>query len=115
MAQLVQLRSTCDHGNVCPTLHYQPSNDDFLIQGYTVTDPEVLARLNLPIGHKVVRIPTYLLPELQRDADASDLLVQGQEVRDVELLTELNLPPGETVVRNSAAALPELRTEPQPC
>ena len=33
MPQLVQLRCTCDHGNVCPTLHYQPDSDDFLVQG----------------------------------------------------------------------------------
>lgn len=115
MAQLVQLRSTCDHGNVCPTLHYQPDSGDFLVQGYTVTDPEVLASLNLPTGQTVVCIPAYLLPELQRDTDASDLLVQGREVNEVEVLTELNLPTGETVVRVPAAALPEVRRELQPC
>lgn len=115
MTQLVQLRRTCDHGNVCPTLHYQPDSDEFLIQGYTVTAPEVLAGLDLPAGYTVVRVPTHLLPELQRDTDADDLLVQGHEVSDVELLTELNMPPGETVVRVPARLLPELRKEPQPC
>ncbi len=115
MARLVQLRRTCNHGMDCPTLHYQPDSDEFLIQGYTVTDPQVLAGLNLPAGQTVVHIPTYLLPELQRDPDAVDLLVQGHEVNDVALLTELNLPPGETVVRVPARLLPELRTEAQPC
>jgi hypothetical protein len=128
MARLVQLRSTCDQGDTCPALHYQPDNDEFLIQGYTVIDPQVLAGLNLPAGHTVVRIPTRLLPELQRDPDADDLLVQchevndaddllvqGHEVNDVELLTKLNLPAGETVIRVAARLLPALRKEPQPC
>ena len=115
MTRLVQLRRTCNHGMDCPTLHYQTDCDEFLIQGYTVADPQVLAGLNLPAGQTVVRVPSYLLPELQRDPDAVDLLVQGHEVNDVALLTELNLPPGETVVRVSGRLLPELRKETQPC
>lgn len=115
MARLVQLRSTCDHGNVCPTLHYRLDSDEFLVQGFAVTDRRVLAALQLPAGVAVVRVPTYLLPELQRDPDADDLLVQGREVNDVELLTELNLPWSESVVRVHAHLLPELRKEPQPC
>lgn len=115
MARLVQLRSTCNHGNVCPTLHYQPDSDEFLVQGYTVTDPHVLARLNHPAVDAVVRIPAYLLPELQPDPDASELLVQGREVHDLDLLRELGLPSGETVVRVPAQLLPGLRKEPLPC
>ncbi len=115
MARLVQLRRNCTHSETCPTLHYQPDSDEFLIQGYTVTDPQVLAGLNLPAGQTVVRVPSYLLPELQPDPAAVDLLVQGHEVNDVELLAELNLPAGETVVRVPAGLLPELRKEPQPC
>ncbi|MGH3718210.1 MAG: hypothetical protein ACRDRI_05080 [Pseudonocardiaceae bacterium] len=115
MARLVRLRSTCNHGMDCPTLHYQPDSDEFLIQGYTVTDPQIFAGLNLTAGHTVVRVPSHLLPELPRDRDAGDLLVKGREVNDIELLTELNLPAGETVVRVTAALLPELRKETQPC
>ncbi|MGH3797273.1 MAG: hypothetical protein ACRDSP_20555 [Pseudonocardiaceae bacterium] len=115
MARLVQLRRTCNHGMDCPTLHYQPDTDEFLIQGYTVTDPQLLVGLSLPAGETVVRVPAHLLPELQPDSDAADLLVQGHEVHDVELLTELNLPAGEAVVRVPAQILPELRKEPQPC
>ncbi len=115
MPRLVQLRGTCDQANVCPTLHYQPASDEFLIQGYTVTDPQVLAELNLRAGQTVVRVPTCLLPELKPDPGADDLLVQGHEVNDVALLIELNLPAGETVVRVPAHLLPELRKEPQPC
>lgn len=115
MARLVQLRSFCNHGNKCPTLHYQPDRDEFLIQGYAVTDPQVLAELSLSAGYTVVRVPTHLLPELPHDPDACELLVQGHEVTDAELLAELDLPSGETVVRVSARLLPGLWKEPQPC
>jgi hypothetical protein len=67
MPRLVQLRSTCDQANVCPTLHYLPDSDEFLIQGYTVTDPQVLAELKLPAGETVVRVPARLLPELRKE------------------------------------------------
>lgn len=115
MPRLVQLRRTCDQGMDCPTLHYQRDADEFIIQGYVVTDPQVLVELNLHAGQTTVRVPTYLLPELEPDRSASDLLVRGHEVNDTALLTELSLPAGETVVRVSARLLPELRKEPQPC
>lgn len=115
MARLVLLRRDCDQSEVCPALLYQPDSDEFLIQGYTVTDPETLAGLNLPAGQTVVRVPTYLLPELQHDPDARDLLVQGHEVTDIEVLRELTVPPGETVVRVPARLLPKPRKEPQTC
>jgi hypothetical protein len=115
MPRLVQLRRTCDQGMDCPTLHYQCDSDEFVIQGYAVTDPQVLAELNLHAGQTVVRVPAYLMVDLRPDPDAGDLLVQGHEVNDVALLTELNLPAGENVVRVPARLLPELRKEPQPC
>ncbi|HEX5143072.1 MAG TPA: hypothetical protein VFW21_04310 [Mycobacterium sp.] len=115
MPQLVQLRRTCDQGMDCPTLHYQRDSDEFLIQGYTVTDPQVLSGLDLPVGQTAVRVPIQLLPELQPDSDAGDVTVQGRKVNDIALLTELNLPAGETVVRVPARLLPELGKEPQPC
>ena len=34
--------------------------DDYLVQGYAVTDPELLAELNVPDGEAVVRVPTSL-------------------------------------------------------
>ena len=43
--------------------------DDFLVQGYTVTEPPLLAQLNIPEGETVVRVPRSLwkyLPARQR-------------------------------------------------
>jgi hypothetical protein len=34
--------------------------DDFLVQGYIVTEPELLAELNIPDGETVVRVPASL-------------------------------------------------------
>jgi hypothetical protein len=43
--------------------------DDFLVQGYTVTEAQLLAELNIPDGESVVRVPASLwkyLPARQR-------------------------------------------------
>jgi hypothetical protein len=43
--------------------------DDFLVQGYTVTETQLLAELNIPDGETVVRVPQSLwkyLPARQR-------------------------------------------------
>ena len=34
--------------------------DDYLVQGYVVTEPELLAELNVPDGEAVVRVPPSL-------------------------------------------------------
>jgi hypothetical protein len=34
--------------------------DDYLVQGYAVTEPQVLAELNIPDGEAVVRVPPSL-------------------------------------------------------
>ena len=115
MTRLVQLRSLCNHGNKCPTLHYLPDSDEFLIQGYAVTDSKVLAELSLPAGYTVVRVPSHLLSELPQDSGSGDMLVHGREVTDVELLAELDLPAAETAVRVSAHSLPALQKGAQPC
>lgn len=41
--------------------------DDYLVEGYTVTDPQVLAELDLQDGEVVVRVPQSLwryLPQI---------------------------------------------------
>jgi hypothetical protein len=34
--------------------------DDYLVQGYVVTEPQLLAELNIPDGEAVVRVPPSL-------------------------------------------------------
>jgi hypothetical protein len=57
--------ATGDGGS--PRLYQQ--GDDFLVQGYTVTETQLLAELNIPDGETVMRVPQWLwnyLPDRQR-------------------------------------------------
>jgi hypothetical protein len=45
---------------------------DFLVQGYTVTDPEILDQLAIPVGETVVRVPRSLWRYLPGDAHGGD-------------------------------------------
>ena len=42
--------------------------DDFLVQGYTITDPDTLSQLQIPQGETVVRVPRSLWKYLPGDA-----------------------------------------------
>jgi hypothetical protein len=41
--------------------------DDYLVQGYVVTAPHLLAELDIPAGETVVRVPQSLWKYLPRD------------------------------------------------
>jgi hypothetical protein len=41
--------------------------DDYLVQGYAVTEPGLLAELNIPDGEAVVRVPPSLWKYLASD------------------------------------------------
>jgi hypothetical protein len=42
--------------------------DDYLVQGYAVTEPGLLAELNIPDGEAVVRVPPSLWKYLASDS-----------------------------------------------
>lgn len=44
--------------------------DEFFVQGYIVSDPEVLDELTIPTGETVVRVPRSLWKYLPEDAHA---------------------------------------------
>ncbi len=46
--------------------------DDFLVQGYLVSDPDILNQLKIPAGETVVRVPRSLWKYLPRDAHGED-------------------------------------------
>ncbi len=50
-----------------PTL-YDTDEGQYVIQGFTVTDPETRAQLNLPEGEEVIRVPKALMNYLPKDA-----------------------------------------------
>jgi hypothetical protein len=50
-----------------PTLYYDDGDDTYVVQGWKVTDPAVLAQMDIPDHETVVRIPrrmTQFLPEV---------------------------------------------------
>jgi hypothetical protein len=49
--------------------HLYEDGDDYLVQGYTVTDPATVAQLKrIPPGEGVVRVPKDLMRHLPEDA-----------------------------------------------
>jgi len=56
-------------GGGSPRLYRE--GDDYLVQGYAVTAPEVLAELNIPGGEAVVRVPRSLWQYLPAGARTS--------------------------------------------
>jgi sulfur carrier protein ThiS len=74
-----------------------------VVQGYVITDPEALARLDLQPGEAAVEVPAGLLGG---DPEQGTTVVRGQAVTDPEALAQLGLPPGETAVEILAELLP---------
>ncbi|MCY9784139.1 hypothetical protein KIK06_09560 [Nocardiopsis sp. EMB25] len=58
--KVTRVRGACDPEPDCPTL-YRTNHDTYLVQGYVVTDPQVLAELNVPAGESVVEVPAKLV------------------------------------------------------
>ena len=48
-------------GRECPSVYYDEATDDFLVQGWRVTDPAALAQLTMDDRETVVRIPHRLV------------------------------------------------------
>ena len=44
-----------------PTL-YKTDRDSWIVQGWVVTDPEVLAQMGIPEGEACVEIPDRMIP-----------------------------------------------------
>ena len=57
-----KLAGDCDDGT-CPAIHDIDATDDVLFQGYEITDPEILAQLNIPPGEIVGRLPSRFILE----------------------------------------------------
>jgi hypothetical protein len=109
--------------NQSPTL-YATDQDTYLVQGWIVADPVVLAGLELTDHETVVEVPRGLMTHLRRDGlsgkvvnlvppivrvlDNGHYLVQGRQVTDTEALGQMDIPDHETcveVARSAVAAL----------
>jgi hypothetical protein len=91
------LRSSCDNGTTCPTIH-RADDGAFIVQGYRT------------MSHGTVRIPAWLATEWDTPArrHGDDLLIAGDFVTDAETLAYLDLPDGEAAVIVHPADVPAL-------
>ena len=106
-----------------PTL-YATDEASYVVQGWIVSDPEVLAGLAIGDDETVVEVPARLLSHLVKDGLSGDVttvmppivhvkkngnyIVQGARVNDPAVLAQMNIPDYETCVqvqKHAVAAL----------
>jgi hypothetical protein len=106
-----------------PTL-YATDRGSYLVQGWKVSDPQILARLEVPEGETVVEVYARLMSHLAKDGlsgvvtswvppivyvkDNGNLVIQGRQVTDRQTLTQMNIPDHEEVVEVDKAAMQAL-------
>lgn len=114
-----------DHGD-SPTL-YATDQATYLVQGWKVTDPQILAKLTMLESETVVEIYARLMTHLAKDGlsgvvtswippivhvkENGNLIIQGKRVTDPEVRTEMNIPSHEDVVEIGKAAIEALLNE----
>jgi hypothetical protein len=110
-------------GGQSPTL-YATDQESYVVQGWVVTEPDVLAALQIPDGETVVEVPPRLMTYLANDGMTGEVkrvtgpivhvrgngnyIVQGAHVTDAEALGQMDIPAHETcveVARNAMARL----------
>lgn len=119
------LGKVTEHGD-SPTL-YATDRGTYFVQGWEVTDSEILAKLNIPDGETVVEIYARLMTHLTKDGlsgvvtswtppivhvkENGNLVIQGKRVTDPEALAEMKIPGHENVVEVDKAAIEALLSE----
>lgn len=103
-----------------PTL-YATDRGSYLVQGWKVSDPQILARLEVREGETVVEVYARLMSHLAKDGlsgvltrwvppivyvkDNGNLVIQGRRVVDRQVVEEMTMPDHEEVVEVSKAAM----------
>lgn len=119
------LGKVTEHGD-SPTL-YATDRATYLVQGWKVTDPEILAKLDVPESETVVEIYAHLMAHLAKDGlsgvvtswippivhvkENGNLVIQGKRVTDSHALTGMNIPGREDVVEVDKATIEVLLSE----
>lgn len=109
-----------------PTL-YATDQTSYVVQGWKVTDQEILAKLDIPDGETIVEIPTSLLKHLTKDGlsgivttwsppivhvtENDTYIIQGVRVTDAETLAQMKMPAHEDSVVVSKDAMLALLKE----
>ena len=99
--------------NDSPTL-YATDRDSYIVQGWIVTDPAILALFDL-VGHEtLVEVPARLMAHLDKDGLSGEILrpappivhvtatgnyiMRGPRVTDAGALSQISLPHHETCI-----------------
>ena len=114
-----------EHGD-SPTL-YATDQGTYLIQGWEVTDPEILAKLDVSESETVVEIYAQLMTHLVKDGlsgvvtswippivhvkENGNLVIQGKRVTDPKVLIRMSIPGHEDVVEVDKTAIEALLSE----
>lgn len=109
-----------------PTL-YATERYTYLIQGWKVTDSEILTKLDIPESETVVEVYARLMTHLTKDGlsgivtswappivhvkENGNLITQGKRVTDPEALAKMKIPDHEDVVEVDKAAIEALLSE----
>lgn len=100
-------------GGQSPTL-YATDQDSYVVQGWAVTDTDVLAKLDLSKDETLVEVYSRLLGHLDKDGLSAEVtsesfpivhitkdgtyILQGKRLVDTEALAQMNIPDHETAV-----------------
>ena len=103
-----------------PTL-YVTDRGSFVVQGWIVTDPKVLAMITVSEGESVVEVPPKLVRHLAKAGIVGDVvnpvppivhvtqggnyIVRGERVTDGEVLEQMDIPDHETCVQVARSAI----------
>jgi hypothetical protein len=108
-----------------PTL-YATDQDSYVVQGWIITDPDVLARHDLPEDETLVEVPPALLKYLSLDGldgvvsrlgapivdtmPNGNYVIRGKRVTDAETLSQMSIPDNETCLLVAKPAVATLLT-----
>jgi hypothetical protein len=99
--------------NQSPTL-YATDRDSYLVQGWIVTDPQIISAIAVSDEETIVEVPAKLMTHLAKDGLAGVVtnlaapivrvtaeghyIIKGVRVTDAEALGQMHLPDHETCV-----------------
>lgn len=119
------LGKSSEHGD-SPTL-YATDRSTYLVQGWKVAHPEILAKLDVPEDEAVVEIYARLMSHLTKDGKSGvvtcwippivhvrengNLVIQGKRLTDSESFAQMKIPDYEDVVEVDKVAVEALLGE----
>lgn len=100
-------------GGQSPTL-YATDRGSYVVQGWVVTDADILTKLDLAKDEKLVEVYAQLMTHLAKDGLSGEVthkvypivhirengryILQGRRVTDTKALTQMNIPDHETAI-----------------